>query len=96
MKRVVDTISQEIGIFDLFTKVYIFGSSLNNHKYSNDIDLLVVYKTYSQEIKNKKDSICSFLEELFLLPIDLTMLSEKELKETKFLEKISPDYERLK
>lgn len=96
MNKVVETISKNIEIFDLFTGVYIFGSSLNNNQHANDIDLLIVYQTYSKEIFNEKNSICCFLEKLFQLPIDLTVLSEKELKETKFLEKLSLNYERLK
>ena len=96
MCKVVNTISKNIDIFDLFTKVYVFGSSLNDDKYQNDVDLLLVYKIYSKEISDEKNSINSFFENLLNLPIDLTVLSDEELKETKFLEKIFPNYKRLK
>lgn len=96
MDKVIEKISQNINIFNSFTEVYIFGSSLNNYINSNDIDLLLVYNVYSKEIVDEKNTICSFLEEQFKLPIDLTLLSENELKQTAFLEKIKFKYKRLK
>lgn len=96
MNRVLDILLHNMHIFDLFNKVYLFGSSLNNDNCSNDIDLLLVYKVYSKEINNEKSTICSFLEEQFNLPIDLILLSENELEETVFLEKIKYKYKRLK
>lgn len=86
-----------MSIFDSFIEVYIFGSTLNvDKKYPNDIDLLLVYQKYSETIQDEKNMISSFLEKLFKLHIDITILSEKELEETKFLKKLGSLYERLK
>jgi predicted nucleotidyltransferase len=96
MSKIVNLITEHINIFDLFTNVYIFGSSISNNKHPNDIDVLLVYSIYSDEIQNEKRIISLILEKLFNLPIDITILSEKELEETKFLEKLSFNYKKLK
>ena len=95
MNKIVSLILENRNIFDFFTKVYIFGSSINN-KHPNDIDLLLIYKDYKDILQNKKNHISLFLEKLLKLPIDITMLSEKELEETRFLEKLAPAYKKLK
>ena len=82
-------------IFQSFTDVYIFGSVIKNNSIPNDIDLLLVYDKYSTEIQSEKDYIYFFLEKILDLSVDLTTLSQEELLETKFLEKIG-NYERLK
>jgi len=83
-------------IFYFFSEVYLFGSSLNNSQYSNDIDLLLVYKSYSQQIESERKIITSILENLFEKDIDITILSEEELKETKFLERLYSPYKKIK
>ena len=82
-------------IFQSFTDVYIFGSVIKNNSIPNDIDLLLVYDKYSTEIQSEKDYIYFFLEKILDLSVDLTTLSQEELLETKFLEKIG-NYERLR
>ena len=96
MKKIVNLISRHISIFKLFTKVYIFGSSINNNKIPNDIDLLLIYEIYSKGILKEKNNIYLFLEKLSKLHIDITILSEKELEETNFIEKLNFKYVRLK
>ncbi|AOO64227.1 nucleotidyltransferase domain-containing protein [Sulfurospirillum halorespirans] len=96
MNRIIYLISKHIDIFELFTEVYIFGSVVKNNKFPNDIDLLLVYRIYSEEIEGKKNMIEQFLKNLFELEIDITILSEKELEQTKFLEKLDSVYERIK
>ena len=90
----VDLIEKHVSLFSLFSKVYIFGSSINS-KYPNDIDLLLIYKSYSNVIQQEKNTISSFFEELSGLPIDITILSEEEVEETKFLERLSFKYQRM-
>ena len=90
----VHLIKKHVGLFSFFSKVYIFGSALHG-KYPNDIDLLLIYKSYSNVIQEEKNIISLFFEELLGLPIDITILSEEELEETKFLEKLSFNYQRI-
>ena len=93
--HIIDLLFKNIQIFQFFTRVYVFGSVVKNNITPNDVDLLLVYDKYSNEIQSEKDYICSFLEKIFDFHLDLTVLSEKELFQTKFLEKICI-YERLK
>lgn len=96
MNKIIYLISRHINIFELFTEVYIFGSVVKNSEFPNDIDLLLVYEEYTKEIENEKNIIDEFLATLFKLEIDITLLSEKELMQTNFLEKISFNYQKLK
>ncbi len=89
-------IKQHITLFDSFDSVYLFGSILNTNKISNDIDILLIYSKYSNKIINDLNSICSVLEETVGLPVDLTVLSIEEEKDTKFLKRISSLYLKLK
>lgn len=91
----IDALIKNIELFRLFTQVYLFGSVLKNHITPNDIDLLLVYVEYSNEIQSEKDYICSTLEKILNLNVDLVVLSEEELLETKFLDKIGT-YKKLK
>lgn len=95
MMNIEKLISQNKGIFYFFNEVYLFGSSLDRDKYSNDIDLLLVYKKYSRQIKNERKIITSSLEKLFHIHIDILILSEQELKQTKFLERLHSPYKRI-
>lgn len=83
---------QHISLFRLFNQAYLFGSVLNENKYPEDIDLLLIYSKYSDNILDDMGCICSLLEETFHLPVDLTVLSYEELIDTDFLEKIVTYY----
>lgn len=96
MNNTVNLLSKHISIFELFTKVYLFGSVIKSNKEPNDIDLLLIYQKYSEDIFDAKNAIESFLNKLFDLGIDITILSEKELEQTGFIEKIAFTYKRLK
>lgn len=95
MNSTIDTLIKNIQLFQLFTEVYLFGSVIQNKEFPNDIDLLLVYDKYSSEIQSEKDYIYSFLKKILNLHVDLVVLSENELLETKILQKICV-YERLK
>ena len=82
--KTIDTILNNKKLFVLFTQVYIFGSSLSK-SYPNDIDLLLIYKDFNDKILFEKNKISNFLENILKIHIDITILSEKELKETRFL-----------
>ena len=91
----IDVLIKNIQLFELFTQVYLFGSIAQNKEFPNDIDLLLVYDKYSNEIQSEKDYIYSFLKKILNLHVDLTILSQEELLETKLLVKIG-NFERLK
>lgn len=89
-------INDHIDLFDCFKRVYLFGSVLKDKMYPSDIDILVIYQFYSNDVANKISVIADELEKASGFPIDLTVLSIKEENETAFLEKIKPYYLRIK
>lgn len=89
-------IKQNIKLFEQFDSVYLFGSILDFNLVPNDIDILLIYSKYSNEIITSSILIHTILEEKSGLPIDLTVLSSIEEQETKFLKKINSKYLKLK
>ena len=47
---VVEKILYHIELFKSFKSVYLFGSILNENRSPNDIDLLLVYKDFSNQL----------------------------------------------
>lgn len=91
-----ELIRAHMPLFSSFKHVYLFGSVLNSGTPHNDIDILVIYTEYSRRIGNDLRLISNKLEKASGLPIDLTVLSVEEEKDTAFLEKIKPHYLKLK
>jgi len=89
-------IYQYIKLFNSFNNIYLFGSILNIEKTPNDIDILLIYSEYSNNIINDLNIICSVFVNLSELPIDLTVLSVEEEKDTKFLKRLNSKYFKLK
>lgn len=89
-------IRQNIYLFSLFENVYLFGSILDDNKFSNDIDLLLIYSSYSNRILDDLNQISSVLETMYRLPVDFTVLSIEEEKDIEFLRRIYPKYIKLK
>lgn len=87
--NIVALIQENATIFDKFDKVYLFGSVLDDNKFSNDIDLLLIYTSYSDTIRQESNRILNSLESLSGVPVDLTILSIEEERETQFLSRIS-------
>lgn len=85
-------IRQNIYLFSLFENVYLFGSILDDSKFSNDIDLLLIYSSYSNRILDDLNQISSVLETMYRLPVDFTVLSIEEEKDIEFLRRIYPKY----
>ena len=94
--NIVALIREKIALFDKFDAVYLFGSVLDENKFSNDVDMLIIYASYSDIIKQETNFILHSLENLIGLPIDLTVLSVAEEQDTHFLSRISQRYLRLK
>ena len=89
-------VSEHIDLFDSFENVYLFGSILKPEMVHNDVDILAIYLNYSNRINNDILMILDELEKASGLPVDLTVLSVEEEKDTTFLEKIKPYYLRVK
>lgn len=75
----------------IVASVYSFCTSL-----PNDIDILLLYSEYSEKINLDSAILSSILENKFGLPIDLTILSINEEKETMFLSRLNSLYLKLK
>ena len=89
-------VSEHIDLFDSFENVYLFGSILKPEMVHNDFDILAIYLNYSNRINNDILMILDELEKASGLPVDLTVLSVEEEKDTTFLEKIKPYYLKIK
>ena len=87
--NIVALIQENATLFDKFDKVYLFGSVLDDNRFSNDIDLLLIYTSYSDTIRRESNRILNSLESLSGVPVDLTILSIEEERETQFLNRIS-------
>jgi len=83
-------------LFNSFDNIYLFGSVLNIEEAPNDIDILLIYSKYSDIIINHLNIINSAFKNLSELPIDLTVLSVEEEKDTNFLKRLNSKYLRLK
>ncbi|MGX7177757.1 nucleotidyltransferase domain-containing protein [Facklamia hominis] len=90
--NIINNISENINIFQSFDKVYIFGSILNPEKDSNDIDLLLLYRDYSDDIKENINAITDILQLQTSYIIDITALSTDEENEVNFIEKLNNRY----
>ena len=87
--NIVALIQENATLFDKFDKVYLFGSVLDDNRFSNDIDLLLIYTSYSDTIRQESNRILNSLESLSGVPVELTILSIEEERETQFLNRIS-------
>lgn len=96
LNKAIEVINKHISLFECFENVYIFGSILQRDKISNDIDLLLVYLDYSNNLLKRINTIYTVLEEEIGIYVDLTVLSLEEVKDTKFFEKIGYSYIAIK
>lgn len=94
--NIVALLLENITLFEKFEKVYLFGSVLDENKVPNDIDLLLIYTSYSDVIQQEINRILVSLESIIGLPVDLTTLSIEEERDTQFLSRISRQCLKLK
>lgn len=90
--NVLELIQEHVALFDQFEHVYLFGSGTNPSITHNDIDILIIYAKYSDNIENTLRIIKDELEKASGLLIDLTALSIQEERNVAFLERIKPNY----
>lgn len=96
LNKTIKLIKDNLMIFNHFEDIYIFGSILSIDRYPNDIDILLLYSTYSVELPVEANNICILLDEFSDYPIDLTVLSFEEEKNIGFLNKLNSLYKRVK
>jgi predicted nucleotidyltransferase len=89
-------INQYIKLFNSFNNIYLFGSILNIEKTPNDIDILLIYSEFSNNIIDDLNIIYSSFANLIDSQIDLTVLSVEEEKDTKFLKRLNSKHLKLK
>lgn len=87
--KIIKIIYKHINLFSYFNSVYLFGSALYVNKIPNDIDILLIYQRYSNKINEELEIISSVLENACELPVDLTVLSIREERDTEFLKRIN-------
>lgn len=72
----------------IVNKIYLFGSFLTSDNY-NDIDIIIVHDNASfTELKIIKKEMLAFVSDVCGQYADITIFSQKELEESRFLEKI--------
>ena len=86
--KVVNAIQRRFSLLGIFKHIYLFGSVLDVNKYPNDIDILLIYNVYTDDVRQKANHIKKLLEDEFEIPVDLTLLSVNEEKEVDFLSRI--------
>ena len=94
--NVVTLIQSNITLFEKFDKVYLFGSVLDDNKFPDDVDILLIYDEGADEIIDDINSVIISLQNLLDISVDLTVLSAEEEQDTQFLNRISPRYINLK
>ena len=87
-KEIPEIIADHAALFAPFEHVYLFGSVLFPPVIPNDVDLLLIYTHYTPEISSAVKDLSCKLEQILDLPIDLTVLSIDEERDTEFLKKI--------
>ena len=86
--EIVEYCKNHSSLFQAFDQVYLFGSTVKGTDDPSDLDFLLVYDFYSDAVIEAVNHLEKQLKDLFHLPIDTTILSEKELRETDFLPRI--------
>lgn len=94
--NILELIKEHSALFDSFKHVYLFGSTMYPNIDHNDIDILIIYAKYSDEIEDMVNVISDELEKASGLLVDLTVLSIEEERETAFIKKIEPHYFKIK
>lgn len=90
MNYIVEALEAHHDIFEDFVEVHLFGSAVFSDQ-PGDVDLLLVYGLGTDErLGGRAKAIAERLDTLLPgLPVDLTILSERELERTRFLDAVS-------
>lgn len=94
--NIAKIILRHIDLFESFNNIYLFGSLIEGNRYPNDIDLLLIYNQYSNEILFDLEKIYTVYDKLYEVTFDLTVLSQKEEEEIGFINRLESKYLKLK
>lgn len=94
--NIIKTVRENVALFERFNKVYLFGSVLDESEFAGDVDLLLIYTIDLEQVVQEICKITIALEKVLGIPVDLTVLSVEEEKETEFLKRVSSRSLRLK
>ena len=94
IKEISDEIKKNCDKYPNCNKVYLFGSVLYKD-IPNDIDILVIYDDSNCDINIQLNMLSATVETVSNIPIDMTALSEEEMKEIHFLKRVYPNYVRI-
>lgn len=93
---ILDLIKKDMSVFARFSKVYLFGSTILHGKTPNDLDLLLIYEVYSDDLMTECQKIRTELGNLVGITIDITALSREEVVETSFLKRLNDKFIQVK
>ena len=88
LNELIKAIRCNLAFLSVIKQIYIFGSVLDSNRIPNDIDILLIYDEYTDDVKYASKHIKNVLESEFDIPMDLVLLSTQEEKEVKFLSRI--------
>lgn len=95
-KIISEHIKGILSLYNTFEQVYLFGSIIKPCIQNNDIDILVIYNKYTEELGKDLALFVKDIEKASGMLVDLTALSIEEEKEVAFLERIKFEFLRLK
>lgn len=87
-EAVIRIFEEDPSLFAAFDSAYLFGSSLDAGRALYDVDLLLIYSSYSPQVGRSAAAIRSVLTGKLGAPVDLTVLSAAEAQSTQFLSRI--------
>lgn len=93
---IVERVRKHIKPFGSFMHVFLFGSALELDTIINDVDILIIYKEFSDEFQNDLIRFSNELQRETGLLADITALSVEEEKETGFTDRIKSRCLKLK
>lgn len=88
INRITECVAKNKDMFELFDNIYLFGSVLNCDRQPNDIDILLIYSKFSTNLIANLNIINYKFCQMCDLPIDLSVLSSEEEKNTGLLNRI--------
>lgn len=83
-------------MFDKFENIYLFGSLVRGISQPDDIDILLIYNNYSDNLLKQINEIRKVFGDYFNLPLDLIVLSRNEETDTSFINELYMGYIKIK
>ncbi len=85
---IIEAIQRNLDSLSAIKHLYVFGSVLDSNSIPNDIDILLIYDEYTDDVKEASTRVKDVLENEFELPVDCTLLTMKEEKDVCFLNRV--------